>query len=118
MQCTFLELSNPPHSRVTPHSSLSLTLQVQAASTDLQSDPDATLSPEDIIYMVTTPPRFGYLEIEPSPFDDERGSGGGGGIRTALDKKLQPEIAPTSVLDGYPSSPFEVRYIQLECSVP
>ena len=90
---------------VTPPSSLSLTLQVQAASTDLQSDPDATLSPEDIIYMVTTPPRFGYLEIEPSPFNDERAGGGGG---AALDKKRQPEIAPTSVLDGYPSSPFEV----------
>ena len=56
--------------------------------------------------MVTTPPRFGYLEIEPSPFDDDERGGGGGG--TALDMKRQPEIAPTTVLDGYPSSPFEV----------
>ena len=84
---------------------------MQAASADLESaaaagDPDSTLSPEDIIYMVTTPPRFGYLEIEPSPFDDDDDDGRRGGTERGLDK--QPEIAPTSVLDGYPSSPFEV----------
>ena len=79
--------------------------QVQAASTDPQAaEPGAALSPEDIIYMVTKPPQFGYLEIEPSPFDhDDNGAG------VAHEKQRQPEMAPTSVLDGYPSSPFEVQ---------
>ena len=82
--------------------------QVQAASTDPQAvEPGAALSPEDIIYMVTKPPQFGYLEIEPSPFDDDNERGGGNGI--AQDKQRQPETAPTSVLDGYPPSPFEVQ---------
>ena len=82
--------------------------QVQAASTDPQAaEPGAALSPEDIIYMVTKPPQFGYLEIEPSPFDDDETVDGGGIVR---DKQRQPEMAPTSVLDGYPSSPFEVEH--------
>ena len=78
---------------------------MQAASAGLGGDPGATLSPLDIVYTVTTPPQFGYLEIEPSLFDDEDDVRGG----VVQDEQRQPEMAPTSVLDGYPSSPFEVQ---------
>lgn len=82
---------------------------MQAASAGLGGDPGATLSPEDIVYTVTTPPQFGYLEIEPSPFDDddERREE----ERRRMQQQQQPEVAPTSVLGGYPSSPFEVRIL-------
>ena len=94
------------HIRETILTSTFIPTQVQAASTDPQAaEPGAALSPEDIIYMVTKPPQFGYLEIEPSPFDDDDDVRGG----VARDKQRQPEVAPTSVLDGYPSSPFEVE---------
>ena len=77
---------------------------MQAASAGLGGDPGATLSPEDIVYTVTTPPQFGYLEIEPSPFDDDDDE-----RRDEERRRMQqPEVAPTSVLGGYPSSPFEV----------
>ncbi len=85
-----------------------LFLQVQAASSSVgfpAVDSDTTsLSPKDIIYMVTTSPRFGYLEIDPpAAFSGEEVGG--------AERKAAAAAAAKVFSTGkaaYPSSPYEV----------